>query len=181
MSTATTTKAASAAKKHKARATPHVPQSRDDCAGDIAKLGELDRELARAQADMNDALGAITASWQPQIDALKERANLLRDGIQIWCEANRAAITEGGKTKTAAFVTGEVSWRKSPPSCSVRNAEGVIKSLKRLGLARFVRTKEEVNKEAVLEEPDAVRGIAGLSVVTGLETFAITPFEQKVE
>lgn len=172
---------ASPTRKHKARAVAYVPQSRDDCAADIAKLGEIDRELARTQADMNDAIAGVTASWQPQIDALKAQADTLRAGIQTWCEANRAAITDNGRVKTANFITGDVSWRQVPPSCSIRHAEAVIETLKRLGLTKFVRVKEEVNREAVLEEPDAVRGVAGLTIVTGVENFSIVPFEKKVD
>ena len=73
-----------------------------------------------------------------------------------------------------------MQWRQRPPSVSIRGQEAVIDLIKRLGLTRFIRTKEEVNKEAVLNEPDEVRGVAGLTVVTGVEDFVITPFEQEV-
>lgn len=61
----------------------------------------------------------------------------------------------------------------------MRGADSVIEMLKRLGLTEFVRTKEEVNKEAILNQPDKVRGVAGLNVITGVEDFVITPFEQE--
>ncbi|OCN21072.1 hypothetical protein AN665_0211575 [Serratia marcescens] len=47
-----------------------------------------------------------------------------------------------------------------------------------LGLERFIRRKEEINKEAILNEPSAVSGVAGITVKTGIEDFAIVPFEQ---
>lgn len=50
-----------------------------------------------------------------------------------------------------------------------------------MGLERFVRSKDEPNKEAMLNEPEAVRGIAGISIVTGVEDFAIAPFAVAVE
>jgi len=56
----------------------------------------------------------------------------------------------------------------------------VIETLNRLGLSQFVRSKEEINKEAILNEPEAVKGVAGITVVTGVEDFVITPFEQDV-
>ncbi|ENU1338198.1 host-nuclease inhibitor Gam family protein [Escherichia coli] len=59
-----------------------------------------------------------------------------------------------------------------------RDVEGVIEMLRRMGLERFIRTKEEVNKEAVLAEPDAVKGIAGIKVNKGAESFYVEPFEQ---
>ena len=99
--------------------------------------------------------------------------------MHTFCEANRAELTNGGKVKTANLVTGDVSWRLRPPSVSIRGADTVIETLKRLALGRFVRAKEEVNKEAILNEPDAVKGVAGISIVTGVEDFVITPFEQE--
>jgi phage host-nuclease inhibitor protein Gam len=61
---------------------------------------------------------------------------------------------------------------------SVRGVEAVIEALNRLGLSRFVRVKEELNKEAILNEPEAVKGVAGLSIKSGVEDFVIQPFEQ---
>lgn len=164
--------------KVKAKAAIYVPQSRDDCAADIRKLGDLQREVARRTADMNDAIAAITAQHQPLLDELKLQAEALATAVQTWCEANRDTLTDGGKTKTANLVTGDVAWRIRPPSVSVRGADSVIETLKRLGLVRFIRTRDEVNKEAILNEPDALRGVAGIAVVTGVEDFSITPFEQ---
>lgn len=165
--------------KIKSKAQVSVPQSRDDCAADIRKLGELQRELTRAAADMNDEIAKITAAAQPHMDDLKGRIELLQTGVQAWCEANRDTLTDGGKVKSANLITGEVSWRQRPPSVSVRGVDAVIDTLKRLGLGVFVRTKEELNKEAILNEPHQVRGVAGLQVVTGVEDFAIVPFEQE--
>ena len=83
--------------------------------------------------------------------------------------------------KTANLVTGEVAWRQVPPSVQVRGAEAVLDRLQVMGLGRFIRSKDEVNKEAMLAEPEAVRGITGITIVTGLENFSITPFEASAE
>ena len=107
----------------------------------------------------------------------------MQQGVQAWCEAHRIELCgENDRNgKTANLVTGEVSWRQRPPSVTVRGVEAVIETLKRMKLARFVRTKEELNKEAVLNEPKAVAGIAGLTVNTGVEDFVIVPFEAEAE
>lgn len=166
-----------------AAAAVSVPQTRGECAADIRALGDLQRDFERERAAMNDAIAAITAQHQPRLEALSQRITALQTGVQTWCEANRVALCgEGDKLgKTANLVTGEVSWRMRPPSVSVRNAEGVCETLLTLGLVRFVRTKQEPNKEAMLAEPDAVRGIAGITIVSGVEDFAIVPFEAKAE
>lgn len=170
---------AKAATRIKAKAQVYVPQTRDDAAADIRKIGDLQRQLTRQAAAMNDAIAEITHAHQPMLDALVEQLKTLQEGVQGYCEAHRAELTDGGKVKTASLVTGEVQWRQRPPSVSVRGAESVIDTLKRLGLAKFVRIKEEVNKEAILNEPDEVRGVAGINIVTGVEDFVITPFEQE--
>lgn len=160
----------------KSAAAP-AAQSRDDVAASIRLIGDCQRRIARAQADMNDAIAEITARHQPGIDAEKARIDGLQTSVQGWCEAHRDEITQSGKVKTVQFVTGEVAWRTRPPSVGVRGVDTVIDTLKRLGFGRFIRVKEEINKDAILNEPDEVRGVAGLTVNTGIEDFLITPFE----
>jgi len=63
----------------------------------------------------------------------------------------------------------------------VRGAESVLELLKVKGLERFIRTKEEVNKEAILNEPDAVEALPGVTINRDIEDFAIVPFEQGVQ
>lgn len=163
----------------KAKAQVYVPQTQDDTAADIRQIGDLARQKLRAMTEMNDAIAQITQNFQPRIDALNEQLKTLQEGVQAYCEAHRDELTDGGKVKTANLITGEVQWRQRPPSVSVRGQEAVIDLLKRLGLTAFIRSKEEVNKEAILNEPEKVRGVAGLTIVTGVEDFLITPFEQE--
>lgn len=168
-----------ATKKLKAKAQAYAPQSKGDCQADIKKLGDLQRDLVRVQADLNDEIARLTKAATPRLEALQERINTLQAGVQTWCEANRADLCGSGKT--ANLITGEVQWRLRPPSIGIRGAEAVIENLKRLGLQRFVRVKEEPNKDAMLNEPDAVRGVAGITINTGIEDFTITPFEVEVQ
>ena len=144
----------------KTKAQVYVPQSRDEAAADIRKIGDLQRQALRTTTEMNDAIAHITQNYQPRIDAINDQLKTLQEGVQGYCEAHRIELTDGGKVKTANLITGEIQWRQRPPSVSVRGSESVIEMLKRLGLSRFIRIKEEVNKEAVLNEPDEVRGVA---------------------
>ncbi len=162
----------------KAQAQIDVPQNNGEAAADIKQIGDLQRNFARTQAEMNDAIAHITQTYQPTLETISDALKKLQEGVQFYCEANRDDLC--GKGKTANLVTGEVQWRQRPPSVRVTGAESVIETLHRLGLDAFVRTKEEVNKEAILNDPDGVKGVAGITVVTGVEDFVITPFEQEV-
>ena len=167
------------ATKQKTKAASYVCQSREQTIDAIKTLGDAQRELLRIHTEVNDQIAAITAERQEQIDALKQRIDTLGDGIQGWCEAHRAELLAGGG-KEANLITGVVKWRQRPPSVSIRSAEKVLKALRDLGLSRFIREKEEPNKDAMLAEPQAVQGIAGVSIVTGVEDFVIEPFEVEV-
>ncbi|ELO4806469.1 host-nuclease inhibitor Gam family protein [Escherichia coli] len=167
------------AKRIKNAAAAYVPQSRDAVVCDIRQIGDLQREAARLETEMNDAIAEITEKYASQIAPLKTSIETLSKGVQGWCEANRDELTNGGKVKTANLVTGDVSWRQRPPSVSIRGMDAVMETLERLGLQRFIRTKQEINKEAILLEPKAVAGVAGITVKSGIEDFSIIPFEQE--
>lgn len=156
-----------------------APQSRDEVAALIRRIGDVSRDFERQRARMNDEIAEITALYQPALEAFDRDIQSMQVGVQTWCEANRDDLTRGGKVKSANLVTGEVQWRQRPPSVRLRAQEVVVETLERLGLARFLRVKTEVNKEAILAEPAAVEGIAGIAIVTGVEDFVIVPFEQE--
>ncbi|EPZ00479.1 host-nuclease inhibitor Gam family protein [Mannheimia haemolytica] len=157
-----------------------IYQSRDEVQTAIKIIGDKQRELQRLATAMNDELAAISASYAQHIDALKEDIKPMQKGVQMWCEVHRNELTDNGKCKTGSFVTGEVQWRIKPPSVSVRNAESVIELLENFGLHQFIRTKQEVNKEAVLADPQAVSAIEGINIKSGEEEFIIKPFEQNI-
>lgn len=154
-------------------------QSKELTAEAIRALGDAQRELTRVETEINDQIAAITAERKGEIEAIKTRIETLTGGIQTWCEAHRAELLAGGG-KEANLITGLVKWRQRPPSVSIRSVDKVLETLRSLGLGRFIRSKEEPNKEAMLADPKAVSGIAGITIVTGIEDFVIEPFEVEV-
>ena len=154
-------------------------QSKELTAEAIRALGDAQRELTRVETEINDQIAAITAERKGEIEAIKTRIETLTGGIQTWCEAHRAELLSGGG-KEANLITGLVKWRQRPPSVSIRSVDKVLETLRSLGLGRFIRSKEEPNKEAMLADPKAVSGIAGITIVTGIEDFVIEPFEVEV-
>lgn len=164
----------------KAAAASYTPQSKEQVSIDIKKIGDIQRELTRIEADANDQIAVIMNQNTPKIEALRVELDVLQKGVQRWCEANRSSITKGS-SKTANLITGEVAWRTKPDSVSIKGVELVLEALKKLKLDRFIRRKEEVNKDAILADKKAVENIKGISIVSGKEVFFITPFEQEIE
>ncbi len=157
-----------------------VPQSREEAAEYIAEIGRLQRNRGRIEAAMNDEIATIKQRYEEQAKPLGDDIRQLSQGVQVWCEANREAITQGGKVKFATLTTGKVNWRTRPPKVTLRGKESILENLKRLGLARFVRTSEEINKEAMLNEPALAKTVPGVNITQG-EDFVITPFETELE
>ncbi|EHN1693782.1 host-nuclease inhibitor Gam family protein [Salmonella enterica subsp. enterica serovar Newport] len=164
----------------KAAAASYTPQSKEQVSVDIKKIGDIQRELTRIEADANDQIAVIMNQNTPKIEALRAELDVLQKGVQTWCEANRSSITKGS-SKTANLITGEVAWRTKPDSVSIKGVDLVLEALKKLKLDRFIRRKEEINKDAILADKKAVENIKGISIVSGKEVFSITPFEQEIE
>ncbi|AIZ78783.1 host-nuclease inhibitor Gam family protein [Actinobacillus equuli] len=155
-------------------------QTRDEVEVAIKEIGDLQRQLEAKAIEQNNRLAEITEEYAPQMNEIKAELEPMQAAVQAWCESHRDELTNNGKTKTGNFNTGDVQWRQRPPSVSVRGADSVIENLHTLGLTRFIRTKEEVNKEAMLNEPELASTVAGVTIKTGVEDFVITPFEQEV-
>lgn len=45
----------------------------------------------------------------------------------------------------------------------------------------FLREKAEIDKEAMLREPDRARGIVGVTIGTAGESFSVEPFEAEIQ
>lgn len=165
--------------KLKSQAKVFVCQSKEQTAECIKQIGDAQRQLIRLETELNDIIATETDKRKTDIDALKQQIDMLSTGVQLWCEANRELLcAKGGKT--ANLVTGEVNWRQRPPKVTVRGADKVLEMLRALKLNKFIRTKEDINKDAILAEPKAVAAITGINIVTGVEDFVITPFEVEV-
>ncbi|BBF92388.1 host-nuclease inhibitor Gam family protein [Blastochloris tepida] len=158
-----------------------VPQTREQAAGYVAEIGALQREIARAQADMNDEIARIKEDAESRAEPLRERAKALTEGLKTWCEANRAVLTGNGAVKHADLGTGIIRWRMRPPRVSLpRDVAGLIEHIKSMGFVRFLRVTEEPSKEAMLAEPDVARVLPGVRICSAGEDFVVEPFEAEI-
>ncbi|WDE07262.1 host-nuclease inhibitor Gam family protein [Thalassomonas viridans] len=148
----------------------------EKCIGDI---GLLQRQVTGIESAMNDELAAIKQKYEEQAKPLNEQIYGMFMSVQAYCSVNRDSLLKNN-TKTAKLTTGEVSWRTTPKKVTVRGAEAVMKSLKALGLERFIRTKEEIDKNACLNEQNVAENVPGISF-SQKEEFVIRPFESEIE
>lgn len=163
----------------KTAAAQFVAANRDQADESVRVIGELQRKRETIQTEMNGKLAALKAEFEAQAAPVNEALKAMIYGVQVWAEANRGELTKNG-SKTVKLGNGELRWRMRPKSVTVRGVQAVIEALKRLNLKRFIRTKEEVNKEAILAEPEAVQDVKGITIDQG-EDFVIVPFATELE
>jgi len=169
-----------ATKRIKTNAVGPVPQNKEQVRDYILRIGKHQNDRKRIEATMNDQIQRIKDKYQTLAAPHAEQIAELSQGVQVWCEANRDKLTNGGKRKSADLGAGEVQWRTRPPKVTLRNIPGVIEALKSLGLRQFIRTAESVNKEAVLADPEAAQNVKGITITQG-EDFVIKPHETELE
>lgn len=165
------------AKKAKAKALARVPQSREGTVAAIGRIGTLRREIAARKAAADEQIRIVGEKVEEALGPLAKELAELEQGVQVWCEARRLELTKDGKVKFHEFGTGRISWRLRPAKVTIRGVEAVIEGCKKLGLKKFLRVKEEINKDAMLADADRARQIAGVTVSSEGEDFAIEPAE----
>jgi phage host-nuclease inhibitor protein Gam len=153
-----------------------VPQNDEEAANAIARIGECEREITRIRdrlsADVDLAKGRASDEASPYQAKVIE----LTRGLQVYADANRQRLTEGGKTKTVELMTGKMSWRTRPASVKLAGKiDEIVDRIKALNLLQFIRTKEEVNKEAMISNPAIANTIAGVRVASAGEDFIVEP------
>ena len=152
-----------------------APQTLEAADQDVHAIGRFDLRIAEINTDLQMDITRLQEEAAKTRQPLEDERVKLHNGVQAYAEANRNALT-GGKTKTVKLPSGgELKWRITPPRLKVTGiATRIIATLKRRGLSEFVRVKEELDKEALLGQPNVVKKIRGLQIEQR-EEFVIKP------
>ncbi len=157
-----------------------VPRSLEETSEFVRQIGEKQRQISRREDEANEAIEKLKKAAANRIKVWEDEIELLRDGVYAYAESNRIELTKDGSFKTIDMPSGQIGWRLTPPSVSIRNWEEVLKNLKSMKLDRFIRLKEEADKEAMLREPKVAGAISGVKIGQR-EEFFIKPSETSLE
>jgi len=155
--------------------TVRVPADRAEAEAMVARIGELAREQTLRETALEESIAKAKEAAEREAAQPKAELADLQRGLQIWAEAHRDELTRQGRIQTVRLGTGEIGWRRRPPKVTVSNPDAVIEALRKGGLDRFIRTKAEVNREAMLAEPSVATSIAGVKIGSAGEDFIVTP------
>lgn len=157
-----------------------VPKSLEEATQFLAQIGEEQRATNGVQSGFNRKVEELKAEAMAAAEPHQAKVSQLVEGLFAFAEAHRDELTDGGKRKTVEVPTGIFGWRMTPPAVSLRDVEAILESLKTLNLKRFIRVKEEIDKEAMLKEPEVAKTVKGVSIGQR-EEFVAKPAELEVE
>lgn len=158
-----------------------ILKSKEELADFVRQIGEHQRKLMRIQTICNERIERIKKEAMENSAPLEKARDELFEGIFIYSQNNRDELTEEGKTKTVSLPTGDLYWRLTPPSVSIRKAEKVIEFCEfTKGFLHFVRTKKEIDKQAMLKDQARAGKIPGVKIEQR-EEFGVKPSETQIE
>jgi phage host-nuclease inhibitor protein Gam len=167
------------AKNKRAAETATPPKHRDEAEAYLERIGSIQREIKLNKTALAEAIANVTAEIEASSAKLAEENDRLFRGLQLWAEANRHALTDGGKTKTVRLGNGTIAWRLAPPSVQIKGQEAVLAYLMEKKGEEFLRTKVEINREAMLANAEEASKIPGVTIKSAGESFVIEPVGQK--
>lgn len=153
-----------------------VPQNENEANEVLKELGIAVRGLEGLIAKRDAAAAAVVAKHQEGIDKATAEAAARMAQLQAYGEANKTALLADGY-RTVALAQGAFGWRYGPPAVKLDKGfeeADAIAAVKRAGFSTFVRTTEELDREAILKEPAKIADLRGFAIEQG-ETFWAKP------
>jgi phage host-nuclease inhibitor protein Gam len=143
--------------------------------GEIAALKNQQRFLTAA---MDGQIQSIREQYEPKLAAQNEALDQKMEHARVWSEAN---LHEFGAARSIETVHGAIGWRTGQPALKTLPGwtfDRVLQTLKITGAAGYIRVKEEVHKQNLLSDREALGAEKlrelGLRVVQE-ETFFVEP------
>jgi phage host-nuclease inhibitor protein Gam len=168
--------------KKKERRPVAAPQDLMGAAQCIARIGELGREIAAIDDDLNAKIGELKAEAMAKAAPNEQALEGVILDLFAFAEAKRKELelTDKDERKSCSLPTGVFGWRWNPRKVSISDAEKVLAELKRRKLKQFIRMVEDIDKQAMLKEPEEAASVKGVKI-TQIEHFFVKPAEAKAE
>ena len=115
----------------------------------LKEIGLLEHELEAIDGEANKKIAEIKADCAKQGEGLRKRITDLSALLGAFAEYNREELFKNRKSQKLSF--GEFGYRKST-SISVKKT--TLELLKKLKLVRYIRIKEEIDKDLMAEMTD---------------------------
>lgn len=138
-------------------------------------MAEILRAIEAVERDLEEHISVFMEGAHKEVADLQKELLSIATSVRTYALKNRDLLTEGGTYKTVpARGAGVLRWYRTPVSVVVHDAERAIAELKARKLRSFIRVKEELNKQRLLEYRKTLQPIPGLGF-SSKEKFSIEP------
>jgi phage host-nuclease inhibitor protein Gam len=147
----------------------------------LGEIGTLQRQIDRIELDLSEAVAAAKKASADQAKPLAEQIKAKVSALCAFLTANRDTVIPAGR-KSVSVSQGVMGFRLGNPTVKVAKGQddAVIATLARLELTDLLRQVVEIDKEAILRNPAAIAGLAGIGVEQ-VETFYVKPLDVSAE
>mgnify|MGYP005767867623 CR=1 FL=1 len=147
----------------RSKPNPHIVASREQAEGTMAEIAALDRKLTALTVSMNKEFDAAKEKAAQAAAPLAARRKELECGLAVFATLNRKELfPDGAKSLDLGF--GTIGFRCSTKIVQQNNitSEMTLERLHQFDFLDGIRTKEEINKDAMTTWTDEKLGTVGL-------------------
>lgn len=159
--------------------------SKEELDANVAAIGVIDAKIAeieaKYEAELRSAAEAINARKTAELAPLQSELNSFWEESEGYVKENRKELIPEGKT--LALGSGSVFYRDTPGAVVLKsrkkNAVEVALEWLKKKFPKYVRTKPEIDREAILadyhEDPSIIIRLGEYFRIAGEERFYIRP------
>ena len=153
----------------------------------VADIGRLQSKRLRLETEAKDKIATVQEKLRDQTALLDPQIEALSQAVKKFADKHQAKLFPED-SRTAKLTTGELRRRKIKRSVRTRQSPKLIETIlvnnglsKLVGDAReklrraFLRIKLELDKEAILADPEAGTAATGVELEEARERFYICP------
>lgn len=129
--------------------TPQDINTIEEAENALAEIGELLNKIENIDAKGDAKIGQIKAKMAADGKPHRDRIKEIQDGLSMFSKLNKQELFRDKKTVETAF--GSFGFRKST---SIRTKKTTLELLAKLFSGKGIRTKEQIDKEALAEWSD---------------------------
>lgn len=160
----------------------HVPVDAVEAAAMVEEYVEIERNIMLERLSAEAAIDKVKAQRDAAIAALQGEAKPLFGGLKAWWEAG-GSILVAGKKRSGELANAKIGIRLTPPAVKlarkIKLADVVtwLRTLRWIRKKNFIRTKVELDKQAVIKavqaEPKVAEKFAPYLTVQQVDEFFI--------
>ncbi len=125
----------------------------EDANQTLAEIAKREAFIARKEAEMNEKINKLKEKFEEATKQTKTERDMLVKELEAFAMLNKSAFA---KHRNVKLTWGEIGFRTTPPKVHQLNRKYSVKTsielIKKIFSGKYIRTKEEIDKEHILAD-----------------------------